>query len=104
MTKSEPRPPVGHRSRPYLRPPPRYSIEGMPFGAFCLCGRCGHAARNTHAFGYHAEGVDCLICDHCLYGVPYKAGHLVSRDIDDGDIRSEPLGPRCRGGYDEGLG
>ena len=76
----------------------------MPFGAFCCCGRCGHVARNTHAFSYHAEEADCLICDRCLYGAPYDAGTHLDRDIDQGVIRCDPLGPGCRGGYAETLG
>lgn len=95
---------VGQRARPYFRPPPRYREEGMPFGAFCCCCRCGHVARNTHAFNYHAEESDRLICDHCLYGIAYDAGERISREIDEGTIRHDPLGPGCRGGYDESMG
>jgi len=94
---------VGERVRPYRRPPPRFGIEGLPYGAFCRCGSCGHEARSTAAFDFYADG-EQLVCEHCLYGLPYKTGQQITREIDNRTLRRDPLGPGCRGGYDDCLG
>jgi hypothetical protein len=94
---------IGEKERPYLRVPAGFSEDGLPYGAFCKCARCGTVARSTNAFDYYAKDGE-LLCGACLGHDHRYHGAMIERDIDQGNIDCDPLGPGCRGGYDESLG
>lgn len=65
---------IGTINHPYLIAPPDWHENGLPYGAYCKCARCGQIHRSTVMFDYHAnEPGDPLICETCEIGTPFKA-------------------------------
>jgi len=92
---------IGERQRPYRKVPPEFSEDGIPWGAFCCCAKCGFVARSTNIFDYYDDDGE-LTCGGCL-GYDHKYHATVAIDnFEQND--ADPLGPGCRGGYSEDLG
>lgn len=94
---------VGTRERPYVRVPPDFSEDGLPWGAFCRCSRCGFVERSTNIFDYYPDvKTGLLVCGQCAGHDSKRNAVLAERMIADGE-QCDPLGPGCRGGYSEDL-
>ena len=93
---------VGERHRPYRRLPEDFGEDGLPWGAWCQCAQCGLVARSTGTFDFYNHHGD-LVCGKCLgndsASVLAQVEVLIAREPEHLD----PLGPGCRGGYDDTL-
>lgn len=59
----------GTYDNPYLVAPDDWHENGLPYGAYCRCWKCGFIARSTFGFDYYANGVgDKLECESCTMG------------------------------------
>ena len=56
----------GKQSNPFTHAPSDWHEEGVPYGAFCKCCKCGYVGTSTVSFDYRAKSVgDALECDQC---------------------------------------
>lgn len=94
---------IGARGRPYTHAPPEMDVDGMPWGAFCRCSRCGALGCSTNVFDFYGGPGEPLVCGRCKgidpappeYSITYVQNHIEDCD---------PMGPGCRGGYVEEMG
>lgn len=72
---------VGTYEYPFIIAPPSWEDDGLPYGAFCKCSRCGYVGTSTVSFDYRAEGPgESLTCDACL-GISNYATEKALRSI-----------------------
>lgn len=90
---------LGTPQNPYTIAPPRFVEDGLPYGAYCRCGKCGYVGRSTLVFDYHAENNgDSLHCETCNLGQSmYAVDQLLDEHIESGWLPPDPLGPGARG-------
>ncbi len=69
---------------PYVVSPEEFGEYGLPYGAWCRCGRCGWVGRSTNAFDYYGpDGVGTpLVCENCLLGTPYATDILMAAALE----------------------
>ena len=60
---------VGSKSCPHTTAGPTFEGEGVPYGSFCRCSRCGLVARSTMLFDYYNRPDGTLWCESCTTGV-----------------------------------
>lgn len=57
---------LGTQELPYVRAPEDWDENGVPYGAFCQCSKCGYRGTSTVSFDYHANKPgDKLVCSQC---------------------------------------
>lgn len=57
---------VGNYINPYTNAPADWKENGLPYGAWCKCHKCGYVGRSTVSFDYRAQGPRAaLTCDAC---------------------------------------
>lgn len=90
---------LGSRENPYRFAPPKWNTEGVPYGAFCCCYKCGGINRSTITFDYYANiSGEPLECENCRMNASID-GDAVDRMVERAEgIKMDPLGPGCRGG------
>lgn len=72
--------PLGSRSRPYTHAPEKWKTEGVFYGAYCRCHKCGFVSRSTLTFDYYADNVgDPLVCEHCQMGQSYEVAKVMDK-------------------------
>ena len=54
-----------NQSVPYTVAPDDMHENGLPYGAWCKCGKCGHVDRSTFAFDYYGSAGEVLKCERC---------------------------------------
>ena len=60
------------RYGPYLIAPADFIEVGVPYGAFCKCGRCGIVERSTISFDFYTkENGESFSCETCEFGTPH---------------------------------
>ena len=94
---------IGTRQRPYVNAPPDMNDDGMPWGAFCRCSKCGALGRSTVIFDFHGGPNEPLVCGACKGTCLVSAAYSI-RYVDAHPDDCDPLGPGCRGGYVESMG
>lgn len=58
--------PLGTVDNPYKVAPADWDIDGLPYGVFCECDRCGQISRSTVMFDYYADAKGKpLVCESC---------------------------------------
>ena len=55
------------KDHPYLSPPPEFEDDGLPYGAWCLCHKCGTIGRSTFRFDFYRDN-EWLECETCCMG------------------------------------
>ena len=56
----------GRESNPFTHAPEDWAENGVPYGAFCKCSKCGYVGTSTSAFDYYAKGPGAaLACELC---------------------------------------
>ncbi len=58
------------REHPYKIAPGDIALDGMPYGAWCRCNRCGLVGRSTFVFDYYGDRGDPLKCEPCFLKGP----------------------------------
>lgn len=93
---------VGEKDRPYRQVPPEFGKDGLPWGAYCQCSRCGYVGRSTGLFDYYNDDGE-LVCGECLGHDQLQLDSVMCTRIAAGEFECDPLGPGCRGGYSDDL-
>lgn len=52
----------GRQEHPFTHAPDDWHTNGVPYGAFCLCHKCGYVGTSTVAFDYRAETNQEILC------------------------------------------
>lgn len=98
---------LGTKKYPYTHAPPKFSNEGVPWGAWCRCSRCGREGPSTNVFDFYATNQETP-------GSPLQCGVCAGIET-EGDLQAaiemaannpdmhDKLGPGCRGGAWEPL-
>lgn len=69
---------LGCSDRPYTHAPDDWKTNGVPYGTFCRCHKCGFVSRSTFTFDYYAKQPgDPLVCEHCQIGQSYSVGKIM---------------------------
>lgn len=56
----------GTEEVPYTKAPEDWKENGVPYGAYCKCDRCGLVERSTLVFDFYAKRAgDKLRCEDC---------------------------------------
>jgi len=59
---------LGTKDNPHLVAPSDWDENGVAYGAFCKCRKCGLVERSTMIFDFYAnEPGDPLLCETCNY-------------------------------------
>jgi hypothetical protein len=65
---------LGTINHPYLIAPDDWHENGLPYGAYCKCAKCGQIHRSTFTFDYHANiPGDPLQCETCVIGTAFRS-------------------------------
>lgn len=65
---------------------PDWFENGVPYGSFCKCSKCGFVGRSIALFDFYADNPgDSLVCGGCLFGEVYPH-ELVKVMEDRGDF------------------
>lgn len=57
---------LGIRENPHTVAPPDWKENGLPYGAWCRCARCGHLGPSMMTFDFYADNPgDPLVCERC---------------------------------------
>lgn len=82
----------GCYERPHLIAPSDWSSNGVDYGAYCKCGRCGLIERSTISFDYYAtDGPgSSLLCETCRFGTPLSALKPVIDMLEEEGAFEEP--------------
>lgn len=94
---------IGTRERPYTHAPPGMGEDGMPWGAFCRCAKCGALGCSTNVFDFYGSSGALLVCGRCK-GIDRTSPEYSIAYVQDHPEDCDPLGPGCRGGYVEEMG
>lgn len=91
--------PLGTQQNPYKIAPSDWNKNGVPYGAFCECHKCGRIDRSTFTFDYSAKAPgDLLACQPCFYTAELGHGNFdVPKEVMDAvdqDIEVAELFPR----------
>ncbi len=66
--------PLGSKANPFTVAPADWHENGVPYGAYCLCSRCGLVEHSTLTFDYYAdEPGEPLVCEQCNTGQNHAA-------------------------------
>lgn len=65
---------LGSKDNPHIVAPDDFSENGIIYGAFCKCHRCGLIARSIVSFDYYPLNGDGskFQCETCQFGTPYE--------------------------------
>lgn len=62
----------GNISNPFTVAPDDWYENGLPYGAYCECAKCGLVERSIISFDYYAKRAgDPLVCETCTVGTPH---------------------------------
>lgn len=71
---------LGEKETPYTTAPDDWYENGVPYGAFCKCAKCGYVGTSTVTFDYFAvDGVGSDLCCDACRGVSAYAIEKVMR-------------------------
>lgn len=82
----------GSKDSPFTHAPADWSTNGVPYGAWCKCCRCGLVHRSTISFDCYAKGpgepLHCENCQRRMYGFP-AAMSEDGRETFEGEVFKE---------------
>ncbi len=62
---------MGAFENPFTHAPEKWDSEGVEYGSYCKCHKCGLVSRSTFSFDYYADNVgDPLSCERCALNSP----------------------------------
>ena len=83
---------LGHKDSPFSVAPDDWETNGVPYGAFCKCAKCGFVGRSTFTFDYFADGPGLpLDCERCYIGTPKRVAEIIDAEIKSGNIDADEL-------------
>lgn len=60
---------MGNKDNPFTHAPEDWKTNGVPYGAWCKCSKCGLVHRSTVTFDCYADGPgEPLVCENCKLG------------------------------------
>ncbi len=72
---------LGEHSNPWTETPEDWHENGVPWGDFCKCSKCGLVARSTNIFDYYADAPhQPMKCQTCAMG-GHRLAHITANKI-----------------------
>ena len=66
---------LGSKENPLTHAPADWRVNGVPYGAWCKCSKCGLVHRSTITFDCYAKGPGVpLVCENCEMGRNWPPG------------------------------
>jgi hypothetical protein len=84
---------LGSQEYPHTIAPKDWNENGVTYGAWCKCSRCGLVGRSTITFDFYADSPgEKLVCESCTTGAPEKLSDILNEAIeldDEGELPEE---------------
>jgi len=73
---------IGTIENPYVHAPDDWFENGVPYGAFCKCSKCGYVGTSTVLFDYYANNPgELLICEYCQFSTSYEVEKQIRKYV-----------------------
>jgi hypothetical protein len=77
---------VGTPQNPHTVAPADWKENGVEYGAWCMCSRCGRVSQSTFVFDFYAdEPGDALRCEICTVHTPMAQENRQQKNVREGN-------------------
>lgn len=74
---------LGTMDNPHLVAPEDWETNGLEYGHYCRCSKCGLIGRSTYTFDFFADkSGDELVCETCTFHTPKEVAQIIDDNFD----------------------